>query len=347
MTTFNRSDRKYNSYESRIANPSSSSSSSSSGVAANYGTTNRNNLYGSYVYNDYNYDNIYNTISSDYGVSSGGAYRPDTSAAIAAINKAASANRDVATSSYNTKRSDLLDSLRRYQDTNAKQVASQKQSYLTSRASLDTAKEQANRQSRISNASRGLGGSGLQQLAELQNDLGLQSDQSLLANANQREMDNLKTLLSNYTEDTNKGISNAYIDYQNALKSIDADTAQRIADVNYQADMVAAQNRMSQASAQGTARQTANSLYNALNSIINNEQSLTSLAGIMRNQNQKELAESYGLKKNATKSDIGKKILMDYTTRLNDLNSNYGLPTDVYNTARNNIINSLKYYGYM
>jgi hypothetical protein len=301
----------------------------------------------SYNFKGYSYDDIYNTIAQNYGVSASGGYRPNTSQAIAAINKAADANRDIVSSAYNTKRSDLLDSLKRYQDSNAKQVANQKSSYLTSRSALDTAKEQANRQSRISNAARGLGGSGLQQLAELQNDLGLQGDQSLLANSNQRELDNLKTLLTNYTEDTNKGLDNALIDYQNALKSIDADTAQRIADVNYQADMVAAQNSMSQASLQGNAKQTANALYNALNSTINDKNSTTSLAGVLTSMSQKELAKQYGLKTSASKTAIGNAILSDYMTQLNSLNAMYGITPQNYNTARDNIINALKFYGYM
>ena len=343
-TTLNRSDRQYTEYKPLQYTPKETSVGSLPPQRIDRSTME----YGpSYKFKDYSYDDIYNTISQNYGVTSNGGYRPDTSQAIAAINKAANANRDIVANTYNTKRSDLLDSLRRYQDTNAKQVASQKQSYLTSRAALDTAKEQANRQSRISNASRGLGGSGLQQLAELQNDLGLQSDQSLLANSNQREMDNLKTLLSNYTEDTNKGISNALIDYQNALKSIDADTAQRIADVNYQADMVAAQNSATQATLQGNARQTANALYNALNSVINNKNSATSLAGLLTSMSQKDLASKYGLKKNASKSSIGNSILSDYMTQLDTINAAYGISPQNYNTARDNIINALKFYGYM
>ena len=67
----------------------------------------------------------------------------------------------------------------------------------------------------------------------------------------------------------------------------------------------------------------------------------------MLKKKKKDLAAQYNLKKNASKSTIGNAIYSDYMTQLNALNSNYGITPSTYDTARRNIINSLKYYGYM
>ena len=159
------------------------------------------------------YDPVYSSYSgSGYGSSggsgggysggSGGGYslassvvKPDISQLLAAYDAQAESAKKTAQSAYDTTRNDLLTSLKRFQEQNAQDVQNQKQSYLTEQSSLESAREAANRQNRIAAASRGLAGSGLQQLAQLQTLLSQGEDISNAAATNQKAMDSLKAAL--------------------------------------------------------------------------------------------------------------------------------------------------------
>lgn len=167
-----------------------------------------------------------------------------------------------ANQNYETTRGNLLTSLKRFQEENAKNVENQKRAYLTDQAALESARLEADRQTRINNAARGLGGSGLQQLAQLQNLINQGQDISNLAASNQSEMDNLRTqmaqaqedydtdlaaaekarkntvdnlltVLNNAKADTTTGEADALATYYAALQGIDANLANQIADANY------------------------------------------------------------------------------------------------------------------
>lgn len=161
---------------------------------------------------------------------------------------------------YNLTADTLRRSLERYQADNKRFVENQKRSYLSDQASLEDARFQADRQTRIDAASRGLGGSGLQQLAQLQNLISQGNDISKLALENQGVMDDLRTDLANYTEDNEAqlrqaqqtrdtslanllttlnyaeqdnttGLQDALLTYQNTINKINADLANNKASV--------------------------------------------------------------------------------------------------------------------
>lgn len=191
----------------------------------------------------YNYtDNVLGgaSLGGDYASGGGGgsyggySSGPDISALLAAYDQQADASRKIAQSTYDTTRNDLLTSLKRFQDQNAKDVANQKQSYLTEQSSLDYAREQANRQNRISASSRGLGGSGLQQLAQLQTLMGQSEDVSQAAASNQKAMDTLRQALQQKEEDTNSNLSKAQNTLNDALMKIEANLAQQKAEAALQ-----------------------------------------------------------------------------------------------------------------
>lgn len=144
----------------------------------------------------------------------------DISGLLQAYENEAATQRKIANDTYNTTRNDLLTQLKRYQENNAKDVQNQKQSYLTEQSNLESARESANRQSRISSAARGLGGSGLQQLAQLQNMMSQSADVSKAANENQSAMDALATALREYTEDNETKQKEALTTRDNALATI-------------------------------------------------------------------------------------------------------------------------------
>jgi len=285
---------------------------------------------GGYNLLDYSLDDLYRSASSGGGV---GAYRPDVSGAINSYRQQADANKANAANVYNTTRNDLLTSLKRFQENNAKQVSNQKQSYLSDQSAMDMAKEQANRQSRIGTAARGLGGSGLQRLAEVQNDLGLQGDESQLANKNQSILDALKSALVQETEDTNNKINTAKTNYNNQIRSIDANLAQQIAAINYQADQQYAQS-LAQARAYGSAsRANANNAYNVL---VGNTRALEDA---LKNQNRSQLKSTYGASSNKA---LGSTIANYYG---NLFANTSGMSGAQYDRAMNNVDTLLKYYG--
>lgn len=122
-----------------------------------------------------------------------------------------------------TKRSELLKSITRFQEENAKNQENQKRAYLSEQAALESARAQADRNTRISAASRGLSGSGLQQLAQLQNLINQSQDISQLAGKNQRSMDDLRLALAREQEDYNTDLANAELAYNTNLANAEAD----------------------------------------------------------------------------------------------------------------------------
>lgn len=284
-----------------------------------------------YQIKDYSLDDLYRSAASG-GMT---AYRPDVSGAINAYTQQANADKSAAESNYNTTRNDLLSSLKRFQENNAKQQANQRQSYLTDQSSLDMAKQQANRQSRIGNAARGLGGSGLQKLAEIQNDLGMQGDESQLANQNQSILDALRTALSQETEDTNRKVNTAKSNYDNQIRNIDANLAAQIAAINYQADQQYAQSLANARAYNANNQAAARNAYNVLTGNTN------SLADALKRQSRDQLRNTYGATSN---KDVGSAIANYYS---NLFANTAGINNNAYNTAMENVNGLLRMYGLM
>lgn len=211
---------------------------------------------------DYDIDSAVNSYMSAYGdlgSSGSGGYggsNIDLSGILSAYDQAAAANRATAKQTYETQRSDLLTSLKRFQEENARNVENQKRNYLLGQSALESARAEADRQSRIGTSARGLAGSGLQQLAQLQNLISQGQDISNLATENQQAMDSLRLALAQREEDTNTDIANALAVYNNALQSIDADLATNKANIQYQAQENEA-NRRAQAAAQAASNRLA------------------------------------------------------------------------------------------
>ena len=317
---------------------------------------------------DYSYNDIYNSLYSAYGGgSSGGGYTPvktDISGLLAAYEQEAASQREIAQRNYDlatqqarekynltessaakqreTTRSDLLTSLKRFQEQNARDVEDQKQAYLTSQANLEAAREAANRQSRISNAARGLAGSGLQQLEQMQNLINQGQQISELAGENQTARENLARALSENQEDYdtnvaraedlyNETIKNAQAEqkssldtllnnYTNALSGIASalesqrETAIANNETAYtnavnQARAQAAQRASSNRTAAASAKQEARSLVNLLNSTqAQYEKELKALDSMSKKDLKKLAKETYKLSGNATKKQIANAI---------------------------------------
>ena len=190
-------------------------------------------------------DNTYTSVLSDsvyddgYGSSggSGGGYSAptlDISGLLRAYQAQADSDKASAKQLYDTTRSDLLTSLKRFQDQNAKDVENQQRAFLSNQAALESARAQADRQNRIASSARGLGGSGLQQLAQLQNLMTQGQDISDLATDNSQKMNTLREALQQMQTDTDTKLNTALTTYNNALKSIDAALAKSKAEAEMQ-----------------------------------------------------------------------------------------------------------------
>lgn len=186
------------------------------------------------TYDTSDYANYYGDDSGGSGGSGGygGYVTPslDISGLLAAYQAQADADKSTAKQTYDTTRNDLLTSLKRFQEQNAKDVENQQRSFLSNQAALESALSQADRQNRISSAARGLSGSGLQQLAQLQNLMSQGQDISDLATDNSQKMDTLRKALQEYQTDTDTKLNSALNIYNNALNSIEANLAKSKAD---------------------------------------------------------------------------------------------------------------------
>lgn len=141
-------------------------------------------------------------------------------------------SRNLAQQSYNDTADNLLTSLKRYQEQNAKDVENQKRSYLSGQSALDSARSEADRNTRISAAARGLGGSGLQQLAMLQNLISQGEEVSDLAQDNQNEMDTLRKALAQREEDYDTSIKKARQTLDNTLNQLNTNLSNKEADTS-------------------------------------------------------------------------------------------------------------------
>ena len=226
--------------------------------------------------NTYDVSNYVNSlVGAGASGGSGGYYTLDIGDMLKAYEQQADADRAVAKQSYDTARNDLLTSLKRFQDQyntskedlattlnrykqeydtsldtlatalnrykeqNALDVQNQQKDYVSGQAAIEAAIQQADRQNRISAAARGLGGSGLQQLAQLQTLLSQGQNISNLANENQSVMDALRKALANKEEDTNKSrealrreYTNREEDTNRALEALRKEYTNREEDIN-------------------------------------------------------------------------------------------------------------------
>lgn len=192
----------------------------------------------------------YPTLSGGGGSSYSGnpAGMVDISGMLKAFEQAADANKSVIQQSYDQRRNDLLTSLKRYQEQNAKDVAAQQKTYLANQALVESAIAEADRQNRISAAARGLGGSGLQQLSQLQTLMSQGQTISDMASENQNTVNNLREVLANYDEDTQTALKDLETTKENSLKGINSELASNKANLEYQAREAAANRAQMEAS---------------------------------------------------------------------------------------------------
>lgn len=309
-------------------------------------------------------------------------FKIDLTSMLAAFNQAAQASKDMANTTYNTTRGDLLKSIERFRDQHAKQVETQKRAYLSNQASLQDARAEINRMNRINAASRGLAGSGLQQLSQLQNLMAQGQDISDLALANQDTMENLRTVLANAEEDSATDLANAVTARDNAIKSIESTLGTNKANLEYNAAQTAKSqylnaleawnNRQFQASENAKSRaltqaqmerDAADKRYAAETAYNNTLATLNSSLKKLKDTSNSRTLSAYATEAGLTvtpetiddmtkaqKADLKHLIAENYAmgadTVLTDLDQYYYLPLENSNNNKKTVNEILSSYGY-
>lgn len=309
-------------------------------------------------------------------------FKIDLSSMLAAFDEAAKTSKTAAENAYNTTRSDLAKALTRYQEEHAKNVENQRRAYLSNQASLEDARAELNRSTRINAAARGLAGSGLQQLAQLQNLMNQSQDISDLALENQNVMENLRTVLARAEEDNASDLAKAETARNEALQSIASTLGTNKANLEYNAAQTAKnqylnaldswKNRQFQASENAKSRalteaqirqqaadkqssaetdynNTLSSLKAALNTLKGESDSRT-LASIAKSANIETTATAINKMSKAKKASLINEIANNYAlatdAALSELDATYALPLENSNKNKQTVNDILAAYGY-
>ena len=269
--------------------------------------------------------------------SSGGGYaapnRIDIQPMIDAFTNAANAQKNTLQTTANQQRSDLLNSIKRFQEQTARSQEIQRDAFNASRADLEEAAFQADRANRISAAARGIGGSGLQQLSQLQTLMEQNSSISDLAKENTNVQTELAKNLANYEDETNTAIQNLMANLANSLTQIDADLGNQIANLRYQEDTRYEQARQA-----------------AMENAMNRAQSQRSYENSVKNSYAQALLDyELGLREQAEQeanyNDLVKNLQSDFSDKISSITDTTaleeelkGYKDDLYNLAHDNLI---------
>ena len=280
--------------------------------------------------------------SNSSSSSSGGGYaapnRIDIQPMIDAYTSAANARKNTLQTTANQQRSDLLNSIKRFQEQTARSQEIQRDAFNASRADLEEAAFQADRANRISAAARGIGGSGLQQLSQLQTLMEQNSSISDLAKENTNVQTELARNLAEYEEDTNTSIQNLMANLANSLSEIDASLGNQIANLRYQEDtryetarQNALENAMNRAESQRASERAArNSYAQALADYENNLKSSYDLGADTLTLRARDFANSIS---NITDTDTISALLDTAKADMYQLAYDNEIPSDIYSQA--------------
>ena len=271
--------------------------------------------------------------------SSGGGYaapnRIDIQPMIDAFTNAANAQKNTLQTTANQTRSDLLNSIKRFQEDTARNQEIQRDAFNASRADLEEAAFQADRANRISANARGIGGSGLQQLSQLQTLMQQNNAISDLAGENTDVQMQLAENLARYEEDANTEIQNLMSNLANSLSEIDASLGNQIANLRYTED-----------TRYEEARQA------AMENAMNRAQSQSSYENSVRNSYAKALLDyELGLREQAEQeanyNDLVKNLQSDFSDKISNITDTDELKStlqaykdDLYTLAKDNLISN-------
>lgn len=269
-------------------------------------------------------------------------YKRNNQAVVDNLNKTLSDTINTLRTSNEQSRNDLLTSLKRFQETNAENMRIQQQDYNSARSTLEDESFMAQRGTVANAAARGLGGSGLQQLAQLQNRLAAGKNINTLAQKNQTVQDALRKALSNQQEDTNTKISNLNKNLEQAIVNAQNQTTAKVNETNSATtnliNNLIYNEQVRQANARQSASQAAAQLEAQRAALQNQYSSGISSLRAFENSVEQQL-------KNASTKKEAKQILNNSLASL--FQTDYGLSsnyTDLANQRLNNLYNLYSNY---
>ena len=180
------------------------------------------------------------------GVSAGS--RIDLTPYINSLKEGAAANKKTISDTYSAQRNQLAQALKQYQENTATARRQAMDAFNSARADLEEAAYMNMRAAQQSAASRGLGGSGLQQLAQLSSQIESSKQTSDLSESNTETQNDLTKALKDYESQINTQTNDLLTEERNKISEIDATVAQAIASKQYEEE-VRYQNALQEASA--------------------------------------------------------------------------------------------------
>jgi len=256
-------------------------------------------------------------------------------------------------------KNELLTSLNRFRESNAESMRTQQQDFNASRATLEDESFMNQRNSLANAASRGLGGSGLQQLAQLQNRLAASKSVSTLAQKNQNVQDALRKALTQEQEDYNtkvskldKALLQQQEDYKTGVTKLEKelaaaitkaqnDTAAQINAANTNTTNIINNLKYNEAVRQQQAAAQASSAKSSLNSLLSGmKEGVTRLQGAETALNSalENTINSYlSSKGKSSVSQLSSKQKKELLNNLTDSNKNNISLNSIYNNYVNAI----------
>lgn len=251
-------------------------------------------------------------------------YNRNNQNTINTLNKTLSDTVNTLRSSNEQSRNDLLTSLKRFQESNAESMRTQQQDFNASRASLEDETFMNQRNTIANTSARGLGGSGLQQLAQLQNRLAAGKNLNTLAQKNQNVQDSLRKAMTQQQQDYDTKVSNLEKNLANAITQAQNETAAKINAANTNNTNLInnliynEQVRQQQASAQAaSAKASLNNLLNQMN------QGVSTLKGAQSSFSNALESTINSYLSDKKKSDVSKLSNKQKTELSNTLNALY------------------------
>lgn len=286
---------------------------------------------------DFTNSDTYNSLASSLGGSGGTSpidlsgiiadYQRNNQATIDTLNKTLNDTINTLRTSNEQSRNDLLTSLKRFQETNAENMRVQQQDYNSARSTLEDESFMNQRGTVANAAARGLGGSGLQQLAQLQNRLAAGKNVSALAQKNQTAQDALRRALAQEQEDYNTKVSNLNKNLEQAIINAQNQTAAKINESNTATTNLINNLIYNEQVRQRNAAAQASSNKAALNSLLSSmKEGVTTLQGIEKSFDStlKKKVNDYLANNNKSNvSQLSSKQLKELSTSLNETYDSY------------------------
>ena len=299
------------------------------------------------------FDDLYNDYLGKFGGGGGGggvANKIDMTPYINTLKEGAAANKKTISDTYAAQRNQLAQQLKQYQENTATARRQAMDAYNSARADLEEEAYMNMRAAQQSAASRGLGGSGLQQLAQLSSQIESSKQTNDLSEQNTDTQNELTKALKDTEAQINTSINNLTTEERNKLTEIDTNVAQAIAQAQYQEDVryqqalqaAAAQNASISASARQAAAQYAienSSAMDALNTSLD-----TTLGNALNDLQTIFNSSSKAKNKKASLESTYKTYRDTFDKALENLYSGVG-SSDYYNFYLNQLNNAYKQYS--